>query len=293
VGRVVKALDSKRRRGHWGLLLAFGLAAGLAQSTAAGPPTYAWLPQPDPTQSLASRIAPPAGYERDVLSPGGFGDWLRHLPLKPGRPPVRLHNGRLKPNQEAHAAVIDIDVGGGDLQQCADAVIRLRAEYLWSVRDFAAIRFRFTSGDPAEYLKWREGHRPVVSGTRVRWTRPEAPDASYAGFRRYLTSVFTYAGSLSLSRELVPVPDPRDPRVGDVFIQGGSPGHAVLVVDEAADHASGRRVFLLAQSYMPAQDVQVLRNPRSAALSPWFVVDFGETLETPEWTFRATDLRRF
>jgi hypothetical protein len=67
----------------------------------------------------------------------------------------------------------------------------------------------------------------------------------------------------------------------------------VLVLDVAAERGSGRRVFLLAQSYMPAQDIHVLRNPRDATLSPWFPADFGDTLETPEWTFRALDLRRF
>jgi hypothetical protein len=50
-------------------------------------------------------------------------------------------------------------------------------------------------------------------------------------------------------------------------------------------------VFLLAQGYMPAQSVHVLKNPASA--SPWYALDFGAELRTPEWTFRRTDLRRF
>ena len=81
-------------------------------------------------------------------------------------------------------------------------------------------------------------------------------------------------------------------QAGDVFIQGGSPGHAVIIVDMAQD-ATGRKVFLLAQSYMPAQDVHVLKNPTGKRLSPWFAVPQGETLRTPEWTFKTSDLKCF
>lgn len=47
------------------------------------------------------------------------------------------------------------------------------------------------------------------------------------------------------------------------------------------------------QSYMPAQDMHILRNPLNADLSPWYAEDFGEVLQTPEWTFDASDLKRF
>jgi hypothetical protein len=76
-----------------------------------------------------------------------------------------------------------------------------------------------------------------------------------------------------------------------VFIQGGFPGHAVLVADVAED-ARGRRAFLLVQSYMPAQEVHVLRNPAAPA-SPWYTARSSGVLETPEWVFRFADLRRF
>lgn len=275
------------------LALGLGLILTMSAPATSAPPTYGWFPRSDPSQTILARIVPPPGFERMALPEGSFGEWLRNLPLKPGRPPVRLYDGRSKSNQDAHVAVVDIDVGSSDLQQCADAVIRLRAEYLWSRHDFPAIHFRFTSGDPAAYVNWRDGERPRVSGSRVRWTRAAAPDPTYEGFRGYLVSVFTYAGSLSLARELTPVADGRDVRPGDVYVQGGSPGHAVLVLDVATESTSGRRVFLLAQSYMPAQDVHVLRNPRDRERLPWYTTDFGDTLETPEWTFRARDLRRF
>jgi hypothetical protein len=257
------------------------------------PCPYSWKTACDSETALAERIPEPPGYEREPVDSGTFAAWLRRLPLLPGRPPVRLHDGRLKLNQKAHAAVVDIDVGRRDLQQCADAVMRLRAEYLFAVGREAKIGFRFTSGDACPFSRWARGERPVVRGSRVTWARPAGPDVSHASLRRYLDVVFTYAGSASLERELAPLGPGEELRAGDVFIQGGFPGHAVLIVDTARRLSDGARAFLLVQSYMPAQQIHLLRNPGSATLGPWYAVDFGETLQTPEWGFSRTDLRRF
>ncbi len=54
-----------------------------------------------------------------------------------------------------------------------------------------------------------------------------------------------------------------------------------------------KKIFLLAQSYMPAQDIHILRNPDDEDLSPWYSVDFGEKLHTPEWIFTKKELCRF
>ena len=242
--------------------------------------------------SVQLKIAPPAGFTRVSASAGSFAQWLRGLPLKPGRPQVRLFDGRLKSNQSAQHAVIDIDTGTRDLQQCADAVIRLRAEYLRAVGREGAIAFKFTSGDIANWTEWKNGTRPVVSGSSVRWHRSAAAGDSYANFRRYLDTVFTYAGSHSLEQELRALErnEPLEP--GDVFIQGGFPGHAVIVLDVARNAAS-ETVFLLAQSYMPAQDVHVLINPSDSALSPWYRDVRRGNLETPEWSFPPQSARRF
>lgn len=274
------------------LLRAFALvlAAGAgAAGASAEPAVYPW---PDSEgQALEERVAPPPGCVRVALESGSFGAWLRRLPLRPGRPRVHLWDGRLKANQEAHEAVVAIDVGRGNLQQCADAVIRLRAEWLWGRGCEESIAFHFTSGDLARWLAWKGGERPRVSGSRVAWAATARPDGSYASFRRYLDTVFAYAGSLSLARELARVPDPTRVEPGDVFVQGGSPGHAVLVADVAVD-SSGARYFLLIQSYMPAQEVHLLRNPAHPD-SPWYPAAAAGKLVTPEWTFRFSDLRRF
>jgi hypothetical protein len=172
-------------------------------------------------------------------------------------------------------------------------VIRLRAEYLYSQAKYEDIHFNFTSGDEAAYLKWAEGYRPVVHGNNVSWVRSAGRDSSHRAFREYLNSVFTYAGSYSLSLELMPVEDVEDIAIGDVFILGSFPGHAVVVVDVAVDPTSEEKVFLLAQSYMPAQDIHLLKNPADEALSPWYTTGFGNILRTPEWIFRPSHLMRW
>ncbi len=254
------------------------------------PHDYPWLAKPA-AESVASHFTPPLGFTRHPAIARNFATWLRGLPLKPGNPPVHLYNGELKGYQAGHAAVLDLDVGSRDLQQCADAVIRLRAEFLRMSGQNESLCFNFTSGDPAAWLKWREGFRPVVKGNKVRWKQPAAADDSYGNFKNYLQTVFTYASSLSLNRQLSPVADPKRIEPGDVFIRGGSPGHAVIVVDVVED-AKGHRQFMIAQSYMPAQEMHILKNPKNGE-SPWYDAEETGELVTPEWTFARNELKRF
>jgi len=262
------------------------LAAAAQGETARG---YSW-PYAPGADTVASRFVPPPGYKRVAVNPGSFAEWLRNLPLKPEGAPVLHFDGRPKPNQNLHAAVVDIDVGKRDLQQCADAVIRLRAEYLYAggAAERAKIAFNFTSGDRVSFARWAEGWRPVVADNRVTWQRNGARGTDRAQFAAYLEKVFTYAGSKSLERELVPVAEGKKVAGGDVFIQGGFPGHAVIVID-AAEDPNGRRVMLLAQSFMPAQSIHVLKNPKGGV---WYDAAAGDP-ETPEWRFRAGHARRF
>jgi hypothetical protein len=126
----------------------------------------------------------------------------------------------------------------------------------------------------------------------VTWQKNGSPDNSYSSFRSYLEKVFTYAGTLSLSKEMKEI-NIKNVMHGDVFVQGGSPGHAVMVVDVAENKKTGERIFMLAQSYMPAQEIHVLKNINESSRSPWYKVDETKGLETPEWYFEPSSLKRF
>lgn len=197
--------------------------AALAAQSVKTKPDTAQIPTESAVQTVQSLVSPPPGYARITVGHGSFGAWLRELPIRAGRPPVLLYDGRRKANQTAHYAVLDVDDG-------------------------------------------------------------------YSNFREYLEIVFMYAGSASLEQELGSVADATNLRVGDVFIEGGFPGHAVLVID-VAENEAGDRVFLLAQSYMPAQDIHILRSFED--INPWYRAQSKGVLRTPEWDFDYEDLKRF
>src|SRR6185503_17017676 len=122
--------------------------------SAGSEPRYAWRDRSAGSDTLASRIAPPPGFERPA-APESFAAWLRGLPLKPAGASVLLHTGAPKPRQDVHVAVIDIDVGPRDLQQCADAIMRLRGEWLFASGRPGDIAFNDTgAGKPIAFARW-------------------------------------------------------------------------------------------------------------------------------------------
>ncbi|MFQ9801382.1 MAG: DUF4846 domain-containing protein [Clostridia bacterium] len=110
-------------------------------------------------------------------------------------------------------------------------------------------------------------------------------------FAKYLNMVFAYAGTLSLAEESTPVTDISYIKTGDFFIKGGSPGHAVIVLDTAVNEDTGEIAFLLAQSYMPAQDIHILRNPLHID-DPWYYThELTFPLKTPQYIFDNGSLK--
>ncbi len=268
------------------------LLAGLSGSAAAE--RYAWLPQARAQgDRLEGRFAPPEGFVRVPAQPESFAAWLRGLPLKPAGASVLLHTGAQKWRQDVHAAVIDIDTGTRDLQQCADAVMRLRAEWQFARGDVRHIAFNDTGGGkPMSFSRWAAGERPRAQGRALVWAKRSPADASYASFRRYMDTVFIWAGTHSLARELATVANGRV-EIGDVIIKGGFPGHAVLVADVAEHPATGERRFLLIQSFMPAQDMHVLAGRDTPDGTPWYRLAPDKPFVTPEWIFPPGSLRRW
>ena len=245
-----------------------------------------------PPPNTTGAIPLPQGYQRIKAAAGSYTDYLRGTPLKKDNT-VYLYNGIKKGNQQAQYAVLDIDAGQKDLQQCADAAMRLRAEYLYARKQFAAITFRFTNGFYCDYKHYAQGYRLKMKGNSCQWVKQEAESYAYPVFRQYLDLVYAYAGTKSLYTQLTAIPlEKMVP--GSVFLQTRNPyGHAVTVMDMAYHPKTGDTIFLLSQSYMPAQDIHILRNPMNSQLSPWYSIRFEGDLETPEWTFTRRDLKSF
>jgi len=241
--------------------------------------------------TIETRFQPPTGFKRTLEDPQSFASYLRNLPLKPVGSKVHYFNGKVKPN-DVHEAYVDMEIGIRELQQCADACMRLRGEYLYSIKAYDQISFNLTNGFKVEYSEWMKGNRVIVNGNKTYWSKTKQPSNTYQDFRSYMDFVFTYAGTISLSKELKSK-SMNDLAIGDVFIKGGTPGkygHAVIVVDMAENEA-GEKVFMLAQSYMPAQETQILKNTQDPGLSPWYRVNLNEPLITPEWPFELDQLK--
>ena len=228
-------------------------------------------------KTIISRFNLPEGYSFSSVQENSWGSFLRSLPLKPDGSEVKTYDGRTKANYQTYLAVVDLPIGKKDLHQCADAIMRLRADYLFSQSKFKDISFRQASGKTLSYTTWLAGRTPDKTNL---WT--------------YLESVFNTANTTSLNQQLK-LKAIETLEIGDVFVTGPPPGysygHAIIVVDKCINK-EGKVKFMLAQSYMPAQEIQILDNPANPGC-PWYDLDFGQTLDTPEWDFTSSQLKTF
>lgn len=230
-----------------------------------------WLPSALATP-IPDAFPPPDGAVRAEAD--AFGTWLRTQTVAEPDRPVRTHDGR----EVGHRArVVDLPMVPGDLQQCADSVIRLRAQWLKDTGQ--PVSFHATSGDPMPWSRWEAGERPYETGNKLAW-KP----GTTGGWDAYLAKVFLWAGTRSLAAyDTVPADGP--PRPGDVLVAPGSPGHAVVLLDVATRGAD--TFVLVGEGFMPAQDFHVELGP----VSGWWRWDDGVAL--PHWTLPASTHRRF
>lgn len=255
---------------------------------------YNWANDYDSSSALINHIPLPAGYKRTAVEANSYADWLRHLPVKDGQKVSYTYDGRPALSTDVVFAVLDIDVGAKDLQQCADAIIRLHAEYLYALGKYRDIKYKFTSGDTSRFDNWIKGYRALVeNGNKVSWTKSAEIDSSYLSFRNYLENVFMYAGTFSLEKEMDSVESYDSIQIGDALILPGFPGHAVMVADIVFSKESGERSYLFIQGYTPAQDIHVIKNPSGQDGLPWFELKANQNLQIMHWIFDENNIRRF
>ncbi|WP_313089982.1 DUF4846 domain-containing protein [Chryseobacterium flavum] len=266
------------------------------------------LPEPDKNEHLITenslkinkdkntireRFSPPEGYKWMDEKPGSFGDFIENFKLKPYGSQILKYDGTPIPTQHLHEAVFDLDTGNKGLQQCADAVIRIRAEYLYKAKKFNEIQFHFTSGHLLSWNDYKSGTRAFVGESSVSFRKTAAYDDSYQGFRNYLDLIFNYAGTISLHKETKPVTKNSDLKTGDILITPGSPGHIVFI-SGVCQNQKGKRLFLLSEGFTPAQSVHVLSNPFNSYFTPWYDLDIhAAEIKTARYIFKPTNFRSF
>ncbi len=239
--------------------------------------------------TVADILPPPGALARGnrQVPSDPWSAYVRALPLRAPGTPIYDYGGR-KVGIEA-LRVVDLPLVPGDLQQCADSILRVRATFLRA--SGADPAFRYTSGWLSKWSAWAAGDRPVVKQDKVTVNKTGKVDDSDANFEAWLRDLFTYAGTISLKVDTKRVNEPgafdhTSILPGDVVLFAGSPGHAVLVVDVAW---SREKIWVLvAQGFIPAMDFHVVPGPDAG----WFHVK-GDYLETTPLAVPWTGLRRF
>jgi hypothetical protein len=241
--------------------------------------------------SISSRVRIPDGYKRTEYTPGSFQGYLRHYPLKPYGSKIINYDNSEYFAQHWHEAILEVPVPSNGLQQCADALMRIRSEYLWEQNRKDEIGFNFTSGHYCSWSKYAQGYRPKISGNKVIFHKTASPNSSKTNFYKYLNLIYTYAGTLSMHSELQKV-QVKDIQIGDMLVKPGSPGHIEIIVDEIVND-QGDKMYLLAQGNTPAQNVCLLKNFEDTTISPWYRFEQNQPVYTPSYYFDKAIFIRF
>ena len=241
--------------------------------------------------TIKSRVNIPEGYKRVDYIKGSFEDYLRNYKLKSFGTKIINYDDSEYFWQRGHIGVLDIPVPKNGLQQCADALIRIRSEYLWNTNRKDEIGFNFTSGHYCTWKKYAEGYRPKINGNKVSFNKSANSNYTKANFYKFLNLIYMYSGTLSLYNELESV-DAKDLKIGDMLIKGGSPGHIVMIAD-AVVNDKGKKLFLLFQGNTPAQSVHLVKNLEDSTMSPWYQLENDAVIPVSNYTFSKAKFVRF
>jgi hypothetical protein len=257
------------------LFITVGLIIAFNRISMAAPRPYARHQTAQQMPQTIGQVPLPQGYTRIAVPNASFAAWLRNFKLRNNNT-VYFYNGQPVPYQNWHYAVLDLSTGSKDLQQCADAIMRMRAEYYFATEQYHNIVFG-------------EGRQTYSFDKYL--ANIEATSDQHGRLLGFMETVFINCGTYTVNAMSNHIPiDSMQP--GDMFVHAGSPGHAMLVVD-VAQNAQGQKIYLLAQSYMPAQDMHIVVNPANANLSPWYTADKKTDIVTPGYVFSPGELKRW
>ena len=242
--------------------------------------------------SVRTRVITPEGYTRTEYPETSFATYLQDFKLQAHGSKVVNYDGNDYVYQAGHVGVFDLSVPDNGLMQCADALMRLRAEYLWDSNQQDKIGFNFTSGDYCSWSNYAKGYRPIINGNQVRFSKSADEDYSKSNFYKYLNLIYTYAGTQSMADEMIAVSNPQNLEVGDMMVSPGFPGHIVIIADKAI-HTDGTILLIFAQGNTPAQTVHILKNSNDNNLSPWHEIPSGSSYMIPTYQFNDFRFIRF
>ncbi|MCA9256300.1 MAG: hypothetical protein KDA33_11720, partial [Phycisphaerales bacterium] len=238
---------------------------------------YAWLTrsQAEAYEALSDHIAPPDGFDRVLLPSGGFGDWLRHLPIGASTSDIQCANGKSAAQSGDSRVELTIALQPHtNFLGAAGMMVRLRAEHGWGTQSLDRIGFHFTSGQRMSWLAWRNGVRALSDESGPRFEQSGMIDESRDSFCAWIETQLQFTSFDSLLDDTRTVEDGTI-APGDLLLRQGRDGHALIVLDAAID-VEGRVAVLLGSGANPAATFHVLR---ATEASPWFVLS-DRSIET-------------
>ena len=206
--------------------------------------------------SSIGSIPSPAGFIRYEGKDARYTAFIRNLPLLPADSILRYYDG--SPNDSLaryYYRRIALPLLKQS-EQCADVCMRLRAEYLFTTRQFFNIHFSDTSH---RVLKYYFGN-------------------NHPALNRFLKRVFEVANTESMKASM-PLRKLADIQPGDVFLYDAKSrpssqyGHAMMVADVAVHPATGRKAILLLEGSTPATNIHLVKNLADPSHSPWFFLE--------------------
>ncbi|MDO5979893.1 DUF4846 domain-containing protein [Flavivirga spongiicola] len=242
--------------------------------------------------TIKTRVNFPKGYKRVVYPKESFQEYLRNYKLKAFGTKIINYDGSEYYWQRGHIGILDIPVPKNGLQQCADALIRVRSEYLWDHNRKDEIGFNFTSGHYCAWKQYAEGYRPKISGNQVTFQKSTPINHSKENFYKYLNLIYMYSGTLSLYNELPKIENAKNLKIGDMLIKGGTPGHIVMICDEVIN-SKGEKLYLLFQGNTPAQSIHLVKNLEDSNISPWYPLKKNAVIPVSNYTFGASKFVQF
>lgn len=243
-------------------------------------------------KTILLRVDTPEGYKRVEYPIGSFKNYVRNYKLKAFDSKIINYDNSEYYWQKGHVGILEVPVPKNGLQQCADALIRIRSEYLWDANRKDEIGFNFTSGHYCSWKQYANGYRPKINGNKVNFTKTASVNHSKDNFYKYLNLIYMYSGTLSLYNELESITKAKHLKLGDMLILGGSPGHIVMLADEAINDA-GEKLFLLIQGNTPAQSVQLVNNLEDTSHAPWYNLKINAVIPVSNFTFYNSKFVRF
>lgn len=195
-------------------------------------------------------ILPPKGYSIIKYEQGSYAFYIQNLNLKSDKTVLTYQKKDISSSYNVFH-VIDMPLlFKSDLEQCADYVMRLWAEYHKENKILNKLYLFDYTGKKKLYY-----------------------DASYGSFNNYLLKIFNYSNSYSLKAGCKVI-DVKVLRPGDMIVQNnnGGIGHVSIILN-IASNKNNEKLYLVGYSFMPAQEIHIEKAVDQFGVDGWFTIE--------------------